>query len=1165
LTERSEFFIIIFVKKEEFYLEAQYEPAGDQPRAIRELVERIRSGERYSVLLGATGTGKSVPGDTEVLLAVGDEIRLVPLGPLVDALIPGRKRESAVVNVSDIRCLAFDPATQETSFRQVSAFSRHPAPKFLFRIRTDSGAWVDVTPDHGVWVLRRQSIVLERGDRVRPGDFLPGPGTLPPLRLTRPEFVDLTEILRDARLKVEYGGQEWPINKFYQIKREAGIGPADLTEARVVGTMGHRLPGAVARGPQWARFMVYAYSAHLLQNRYINFILPTPEARRDLPRLLAQLGFPQGAFRSKSVYQVSSRVLWELLARLVGRRKGERDVPQCGGPCSAAAASAMASAFVETAGRINKKRLWFNAKSRGMLYLLESALSWLGVGYRVFLPRGKRGYFKLILDRKEDVLALAGIEGLSRKTSERLRRLAEHLPDGKEPVPIPGEALRAERQRRGLREQDVAKACGLSVAQVSHLETGHTISTRKGFERIRDFLPPELRNLDRLRWHRVVSVERVPCKADFVYDLSVPGAETFLAGYPGLFVHNTFTIANVIKEIGLPTLVISHNKTLAAQLYGEFKGFFPKNAVEYFISYYDYYMPEAYIPETDTYVPKEADINDRIERLRLRTVASLLSRRDVIVVASVSCIYSLGDPSEIREEFVFLEKGKEYNLAELARRLVNLQYERTTGELARGKFRLRGDTLEIVPAYEEEVWRLEFFGETLERITVRDPVSLKVKRDPDAVSIYPAAHFIISRPRLERAIAEIEEDLRERLRELEGAGKLLEAQRLKQRTLFDIEMLREIGYCHGIENYSRYLSGRAPGERPTCLLDYFPRPFLTVIDESHVTVPQIAGMYEGDRSRKEILVEHGFRLPSCLDNRPLKFSEFEELLDYVIFMSATPGPWELEKTGGVIVEQIIRPTGLVDPEMEVRPTEGQIDDILNEIERATSAGQRVLITTLTKRSAEELSAFLRDMGVKADYLHSELDAMDRVRVLRDLRLGRINVLVGVNLLREGLDLPEVSLVIITDAERTGFLRSYTSIIQTAGRAARNLAGKVILYADEVTEAMRKAIAETARRRERQLAYNREHGITPRSIVKSPDQVMATTGVLEEAEAPEPDARSAERIAQEVIKSHTRPDAIAELERLMREAADRLDFESAAVFRDALREMRSLDRPSPKRV
>lgn len=1152
------------MKEGDFYLEAPYEPTGDQPGAIRELVERIRSGERYSVLLGATGTGKSVPGDTELLLVVGDELRLVPLGPLVDGLLPSRENKSAVAQVSDVHCLALDPMTQEVSFCPVSAFSRHPASPFLFRIKTDSGHSVDVTPDHGVWVLRRDGLFLERGDSVKPGDYLPSPRSLPPIKTKRPEFLDITEILRGGRLTVEYRGQAWPIEEFCEIKREKGIETKDLTKATIVGLMGKRIPGAVALGPTWARFMAYAYSAHLVQNRYVNFILPTPAARKDLPDILDQLGFPRGVFRSEKLYQVSSRTLWELLARLVGRHKRTRNIPFCAGPCSEAGASAMVSALVETSGRINKRRFWFNAKSAGMLYSLECALSNLGIGYRVFLPAGRRGYFKVVLDRKEDILALAGIEGLSRERSLKLRRLAERLRDGRVPVPIPGGALRNERNRRGLLEKDLAMASGLSLAQVSHLETGRTVSLSGGFERIKDFLPPELRNLDRLRWHRVVSVEQVNSDGDFVYDLTVPGPQTFLAGYPGLFVHNTFTIANVIKETGLPTLVISHNKTLAAQLYGEFRRFFPRNAVEYFISYYDYYMPEAYIPETDTYVPKEADINERIERLRLRTAASLLSRRDVIVVASVSCIYSLGDPEEMREEFVFLEAGNEYDLAELSRKLVNLQYERTTGDLARGRFRLKGDTLDIIPAYEEEIWRLEFFGNRLERITAREPVSLRVKRETQAVSIYPAAHFIVSRPRLEKALAGIEEELRDRLEELERDGKLLEAQRLKQRTMFDLEMLREIGYCHGVENYSLFLSGRAPGERPTCLIDYFPRPFLTVIDESHVTVPQIAGMYEGDRSRKEILVEHGFRLPSCLDNRPLKFSEVEELLGQVIFMSATPGPPELEKTDGVIVEQIIRPTGLVDPEMEIRPTEGQIDDILNEIGRATSAGQRVLVTTLTKRSAEELSAFLRDAGVKSDYLHSELDAMERVRVLRDLRLGKINVLVGVNLLREGLDLPEVSLVIITDAERTGFLRSYTSLIQTAGRAARNLAGKVILYANEITPAMEKALSETARRRERQLRYNQEHGIIPRSVVKSPDEVMATTGILEDAAIPEPDTQDAERQAQKVIKSSTRPDAIAELERLMNDAAERLDFESAAVFRDALRELAKKAEPINRR-
>ncbi len=537
-------------------------------------------------------------------------------------------------------------------------------------------------------------------------------------------------------------------------------------------------------------------------------------------------------------------------------------------------------------------------------------------------------------------------------------------------------------------------------------------------------------------------------------------------------------------------------------------------------------------------------------------MASLLSRRDVIVVASVSAIFSLGDPEEMRKRFVFLQVGRDYDLMELSRQLVALQYQRTHGQLESGKFRLKGDVLDIVPAYEQEVWRAEFFGNTLERITARHPITNQVLREMRSVSVYPAAHFLVQPEKLERALKSIEQELKHRLEELRAQGKLLEAQRLEQRTRFDLEMLREIGHCSGIENYSMHLSGRRPGQRPTCLLDYFPDDYLTVVDESHVTVPQIAAMFRGDRARKQTLVEHGFRLPSALENRPLTLQEVEQLWNQVIFMSATPGPYELEKTRGVIVEQIIRPTGLVDPEMEVRPAQHQIDDMLSEIHRVVSEGHRVLITTLTKRSAEEFAGFLKAHGVKADYLHSEMDAAQRVKVLRELRLGEINVLVGVNLLREGLDLPEVSLVIITDAEKTGFLRSYTSIIQVAGRAARNKAGKVILYADEITPAMRKAIQETERRRQLQLRYNKEHGITPKSVVKSVEEVLSATRVVDEVKGPEQDPGWARQQVKRVLSSSTLLDAAQTLEKLMREAADQLDFEAAAVFRDALKELKN---------
>ncbi|MEO0258960.1 MAG: excinuclease ABC subunit UvrB [candidate division WOR-3 bacterium] len=616
----------------------------------------------------------------------------------------------------------------------------------------------------------------------------------------------------------------------------------------------------------------------------------------------------------------------------------------------------------------------------------------------------------------------------------------------------------------------------------------------------------------------------------------------------------TFTMAHVIKELGRPTIVISHNKTLAAQLFGEFKSLFPHNAVEYFISYYDYYLPEAYIPETDTYIEKEADINEDIERLRLRTTSALMEREDVIVVASVSAIYGLGDPEDIRELFIFLEKGQEINMRSLVDRLVELQYTRNDIELKRGNFRVRGGRLDLIPAYEEYIVRIEAPSGVVESIKVLDPVTNKTLGSRDRIVIYPAGHWVTTKPKLENAIKSIEEELEQRLKELYSQGKILEAQRLERRTKFDLEMLREVGYCPGIENYSRHLSGRKPGERPFCLLDYFPRDYLMIIDESHVTIPQLMAMYNGDRSRKETLVEYGFRLPSALDNRPLKFEEIEKLWDKVLFVSATPAEFEVKKSGGIVVEQIIRPTGLVDPEIVVKPSENQVEDMIGEIKEVVERNERVLITTLTKRTAEDLAEYLTSMGFRVKYLHSEIDALERVEIIRGLRLGEFDVLVGVNLLREGLDLPEVSLVIITDADKTGFLRSETALIQTAGRAARNACGKVILYADTITEAMKRAIAETKRRREIQIKYNEEHGIIPQTIKKTQEEILRTTIIADERVLKREEIDIEQEVA-ELRRSLTVFDVIEELERRMFESASLLDFEKAAKYRDAIKKLK----------
>ena len=613
----------------------------------------------------------------------------------------------------------------------------------------------------------------------------------------------------------------------------------------------------------------------------------------------------------------------------------------------------------------------------------------------------------------------------------------------------------------------------------------------------------------------------------------------------------TMTVANVIKEFGRPTLVLSHNKTLAAQLYGELKSFFPHNAVEYFISYYDYYQPEAYVPASDTYIEKDASINEDIDRLRLRATSSLMERDDVIIVATVSAIYGLGDPQQYREQMVTISKGQKVPRDDILRSLVSIQYHRNDLSFERATFRVRGDTVEIMPAYEEQGVRVELWGDEVERISKINPLTGETIASLDRAAIYPAKHFVTNRPTLQRAVKIIRAELEQRLADLRNAGKLLEAQRLESRTNFDIEMMLEIGTCAGIENYSRHLAGRAEGERPACLFDYFPEDFLLVVDESHVTLPQVGGMFNGDRARKLTLVEYGFRLPSALDNRPLMFDEFLALTPRAVFVSATPGDLELQLSEGVVVEQIIRPTGLIDPEIEVRPVRGQVDDLLKEIRARERRGERVLVTTLTKRMAEDLTDYLQQVGVRVRYMHSDIDAIERMEIIRGLRLGEFDVLVGINLLREGLDLPEVSLVAILDADQEGFLRSDRSLIQTVGRAARNIEGRAIFYADRITGSMQRCIDETARRRETQVAFNKEHGIVPRSVSKSVDQVRFITRVADARV--EKAAKVAEPARGYAVMDH---DALAKmLEEQMKEAAANMDFELAATLRDQLFELK----------
>ncbi len=617
----------------------------------------------------------------------------------------------------------------------------------------------------------------------------------------------------------------------------------------------------------------------------------------------------------------------------------------------------------------------------------------------------------------------------------------------------------------------------------------------------------------------------------------------------------TFTVAKLVEAVNRPTLVLSHNKTLAAQLYQEFRNFFPENAVEYFVSYYDYYQPEAYIPQTDLYIEKEMTKNDEIDKLRLAATKALFERRDVIIVASVSCIYGIGDPDLYFGMLLFFERGVEKPMTDYLRKLTEMQYERTPYDLGRGSFRVRGDVLELWPAYEDDAVRIEFFGDEIDKMTRIDPVTGRTSgREYDRLAIYPRTHYVTPRERLMQAMESIRVELDERVAELRAQDRLLEAQRLSQRTLFDLEMIAELGYCNGIENYSRHLSGRLPGQPPPTLIDYFPKDFLLVVDESHQTVPQVRGMWGGDRSRKVTLVDYGFRLPSAIDNRPLSFDEFTEKLDQILYVSATPAPYELEQAGGLYVEQVIRPTGLLDPIITMKPVKGQVDDLIGVIKDRIARSERVMVTTLTKRMAEDLTRYLMELGIKVTYLHSDVETLERIAILRDFRLGTFDVLIGINLLREGLDIPEVSAVAILDADKEGFLRSTTSLIQTIGRAARNVRGEAILYADKITDSLRNAIDETNRRREKQAQYNKEHGIEPATIIKAIDSDLVKMSELDYHDF---GAAIGRRSKLEIGEGEDIDKTITRLTKEMKEAAKNLDFEKAAEIRDRIRELKEM--------
>jgi excinuclease ABC B subunit len=1112
---------------------------------------------------------------------------------------------------------SFDPQTCKTDLYPIQSLVRHAAPHAMYKLTTACGRTATLTGDHNLWVLRAGRLALIETTDARPDDFMPLPETLfvtgeiettdiLPELANQKLFVDASTSIQAYIERVgtntvvkamRASGIASPYTKLYAMRngiKNKGIkiksfqqllshteglgGLWDDGKATVTAKRSH-IATQFNLSDSNLRFIGYYIAEGNHQSRYVVLANRDTFIRDDIEATLKILGVPYST-RASSDYQISSKPLADLLLAWCGAKAREKHLPPFWAMLSEHSLGQLLRAYFDGDGTVgHASDVSATTASATLASDLMYALLRLGVWARM-KRKWKRAtnsnhegdwYFTITISGQANLRAFQAKIGFSLERKRQLleRELSRTENSNVDVVPIDGSVLRGVRQALKLTAKQVGMGSGLSRAIIQLYETGKRAPSRVSFKRVLAVLQNaaiqhgitsvdwwmdfyQLLSLTQLRWTRIESIEPINYPHPHVYDFCVPGVETFLAGTGGFFVHNTFTIAHTIQAVQRPALILAHNKTLAAQLYAEFKEFFPRNAVEYYVSYYDYYQPESYVPRYDLYIEKQTDINEQIERLRIAAKAALFSRKDVIIVASVSCIYATGDPQTWSQSILELRKGSEIQREAALRRLVSLQYTRAEMDFAPGTFRARGDVLEVYPPYDDSAYRITLFGDEIEKIMEFDPTSGELIAVHETIVIFPAAQFMADNEKLQAAIHDIETELAERIAHFKREGKLLEAQRIEQRVRYDLEMLREMGFTPGIENYSRPLDQRLPGSPPYTMLDYFPKDYLLIIDESHMTIPQVRGMYNGDRARKETLVEYGFRLPSAMDNRPLRFEEFEERMGHTIYTTATPGPYEREISERV-VQQIIRPTGVLDPEISVRPTKGQIDDLLQEVAARVRKGQRVLVTTLTQRMSEELSGYINEIGIRAHYLHAEINTLERVEILRDLRLGIYDVIVGINLLREGIDLPEVSLVAILDADKEGFLRSESALIQIVGRAARHVEGQVIMYADRMTDSMQAAIDETNRRRAIQHAHNEAQGIQPKSIVKQirdlTDRVKATVTDAAKANGATPSlATMPKDELYRMIKS---------LEEEMKRAAKALEFEKAAMLRDQMVELRGI--------
>ncbi len=1214
--------------KSPFKLATPFEPAGDQPKAISALTNGLAKGFDRQTLLGVTGSGKSVTYDTPVLIRHKGLISLKKIGDVIDKVLAKNSENIQVHNDSEIiendKCdigvevFSFDPIQKASEWKPILQYVRHLSPETLFVITTTCGRSVTVTGDHSVYVLRNGLLTLVHTNEIRISDYIPTPRILPgPSKprtsidiskyissnekwyVSMPFFKEsyqnarqhfVSSLGRAKSFSVAHYGERVTSSIFHDMAMEH---PSLLKNATIGSrSIKYQFPMTVQLVPTVLRFFgLYIAEGHAEKN-YVTISSADEAIIHDFSVFSRYMGVDVVHRKNSYDYQISSKVLTNVLHNICGKDSQTKKLPNFWPELSNPDLAHLLSGYFAGDGGVDGVQITATTSSYQLASDILYALKRFGINARcrekfVKIPNKNMSnmYWMISISGQKDLEIFKNEIGfkLARKDYRLMRITGRTYNTNVDLIPISGEKLRQFRSHIGMTQNELANMACLERSYISMLESGVRKPSLETYTRLLVVFKKkindsgvmdsgqhkqiqEMESLLNLFWTPVKSVIKVKGEK-YVYDFAVQDNETFLAGHGGVFVHNTFTAANVIAQYGKPTLVIAHNKTLAAQLAQEYREFFPNNAVHYFVSYYDYYQPEAYIPSSDTYIEKEAMINEEIERLRHASTQALLTRKDVIIVASVSCIYGLGSPEEYEKVNLKLKVGMELSRAELIRKLINIHFERTTADLKSGQFRAIGNTIEIMPVNDKTIYRLEYGGETsgcstsITIITELDPVSRSVRGTHETVFIFPAKHFISSDEQSARAYKTIQAELVDRLKVLKKAGKLLEEERLKRRVKYDLSMIKEIGYTNGIENYSRHFSGKMPGEPPDSLLSYFPHKkdpktgkvvadFLTIIDESHVTIPQLNGMYAGDFSRKDTLVEHGFRLPSAKDNRPLKFNEFLERVGPIIYTSATPGKYEAE-TNNQVVEQVIRPTGLVDPVVEIRPIRekgkylGQIFDFIAEAEKTIAKGDRVLATTLTKKMAEDLSEFLKEKNIKASYLHSDVKTIERINILTDFRKGKYDILVGVNLLREGLDLPEVSLIGILDADKEGFLRSETALIQTIGRAARNAAGRVILYADNLTGSMNRAIKETNRRRAIQVAYNTKHGITPQTIIKA---IHDITDQLRT----EHDKAVNELVKIDEELARTNPKLLMKQKQAaMEEAVKMLDFETAALIRDEL--------------